>query len=118
VQFDHTENRRPFLLLIIQALLTVYDFPGEHWVHIRTMNPIESVFATVRLRHDKTKGSGTRTACLTMVFKLISSERGYPRRGLFAYATPPWVNRCRAAGHRDLPTFGEASNTRFGHSAP
>jgi putative transposase len=71
-----------------EALLTLYDFPGEHWVHIRTMNPIESVFATVRLRHDKTKGSGTRTACLTMVFKLISSERGYPRRGLFAYATP------------------------------
>src|SRR3954453_10845993 len=50
------------------ALLTFFDFPGEHWVHIRTTNPIESVFATVRLRHDKTKGSGTRTACLTMVF--------------------------------------------------
>jgi putative transposase len=44
------------------ALLTFYDFPGEHWVHIRTTNPIESVFATVWLRHDKTKGSGTRTA--------------------------------------------------------
>jgi putative transposase len=56
-----------------EALLTFYDFPGEHWVHIRTTNPIESVFATVRLRHDKTKGSGTRTACLTMVFKLMES---------------------------------------------
>src|SRR5512147_144777 len=44
-----------------EALLTFYDFPGEHWVHIRTTNPIESVFATVRLRHDKTKGSGTQT---------------------------------------------------------
>jgi putative transposase len=54
-------------------LLTFYDFPGEHWVHIRTTNPIESVFATVRLRHDKTKGSGTRSACLTMVFKLMES---------------------------------------------
>src|SRR5512143_2227222 len=56
-----------------EALLTFYDFPGEHWVHIRTTNPIESVFATVRLRHDKTKGSGTRVACLTMVYKLMES---------------------------------------------
>jgi putative transposase len=55
------------------VLLAFYDFPAEHWVHIRTTNPIESVFSTVRLRHDKTKGSGTRTACLTMVFKLMGS---------------------------------------------
>ena len=55
------------------ALLAFYDFPAEHWVHIRTTNPIESVFSTVRLRHDKTKGSGSRTACLTMVFKLMGS---------------------------------------------
>jgi putative transposase len=56
-----------------EALLAFYDFPAEHWVHIRTTNPIESVFSTVRLRHDKTKGSGGRTACLTMVYKLIES---------------------------------------------
>jgi putative transposase len=55
------------------VLLTFYDFPAEHWVHIRTTNPIESVFATVRLRHAKTKGSGSRTACLTMVYKLMES---------------------------------------------
>jgi putative transposase len=55
------------------VLLAFYDFPAEHWVHIRTTNPIESVFSTVRLRHDKTKGSGTRTACLTMVYKLMES---------------------------------------------
>src|SRR6478752_4108638 len=55
------------------VLLAFYEFPAEHWVHIRTTNPIESVFSTVRLRHDKTKGSGTRTACLTMVFKLMES---------------------------------------------
>src|SRR4051794_23159438 len=55
------------------VLLTFYDFPAEHWVHIRTTNPIESVFSTVRLRHDKTKGSGSRSACLTMVFKLMES---------------------------------------------
>jgi putative transposase len=56
-----------------QELLTFYDFPAEHWVHLRTTNVIESVFATVRLRTDKTKGTGTRTACLTMVFKLMQS---------------------------------------------
>ncbi len=55
------------------VLLTFYDFPAEHWVHIRTTNPIESTFATVRLRHRKTKGSGSRVACLTMVFKLMES---------------------------------------------
>lgn len=51
-------------------LLAFYDFPAEHWLHIRTTNPIESTFATVRLRTVRTKGSGSRTACLTMVFKL------------------------------------------------
>src|SRR4051794_33041518 len=55
------------------VLLTFYDFPAEHWRHIRTTNPIESVFATVRLRHSKTKGSGSRSACLTMVYKLMES---------------------------------------------
>ncbi len=56
-----------------QALLVFYDFPAEHWLHLRTTNVIESVFATVRLRTEKTKGSGTRVACLTMVFKLMQS---------------------------------------------
>jgi putative transposase len=55
------------------VLLSFYDFPAEHWLHIRTTNPIESVFSTVRLRHDKTKGNGSRAACLTMVFKLMES---------------------------------------------
>jgi putative transposase len=56
-----------------QELLVFYDFPAEHWMHLRTTNVIESVFATVRLRTEKTKGSGTRVACLTMVFKLMQS---------------------------------------------
>ena len=55
------------------VLLTFYDYPAEHWLHIRTTNPIESVFATVRLRHDKTKGNGSRAACLAMVYKLMES---------------------------------------------
>jgi putative transposase len=58
-----------------QELLAFYDFPAEHWLHIRTTNPIESTFATVRLRHRKTKGSGSRVACLTMVFKLMQSAQ-------------------------------------------
>lgn len=54
-------------------LLAFYDFPAEHWLHLRTTNPIESTFATVRLRHRRTKGNGSRVACLTMVFKLMQS---------------------------------------------
>jgi transposase-like protein len=53
-----------------EALLAYYDFPAEHWIHLRTTNPIESTFATVRHRHRKTKGNGSRKACLAMVFKL------------------------------------------------
>ncbi len=55
------------------VILTFYDFPAEHWIHIRTTNPIESTFATVRHRQRKTKGNGSRLACLTMVFKLMES---------------------------------------------
>ena len=62
------------------VLLTFYDFPAEHWIHLRTTNPIESTFATVRLRHRRTKGSGSRTACLTMVFKLaLAAEKRWRR---------------------------------------
>jgi transposase-like protein len=57
------------------VLLTFYDFPAEHWRHLRTTNPIESTFATVRLRHRRTKGNGTRSACLSMVFKLMQSAQ-------------------------------------------
>ena len=56
-------------------LLAFYDFPAEHWIHLRTTNPIESTFATVRLRHRRTKGNGSRVACLTMVFKLMQSAQ-------------------------------------------
>jgi putative transposase len=60
-------------------LLAFYDFPAEHWIHLRTSNPIESTFATVRLRTTKTKGSGSRIACLTMVFKLVMSAQKHWR---------------------------------------
>jgi len=55
------------------ALLTFYEFPAEHWIHIRTTNPIESTFATVRLRTAKTRGCVSRASILAMVFKLAKS---------------------------------------------
>ena len=54
-------------------LLGFYRFPAEHWIHIRTTNPIESTFATVRLRTDKTRGCLSRKTAFTMVFKLLES---------------------------------------------
>ncbi|MDP7105342.1 MAG: transposase, partial [SAR202 cluster bacterium] len=63
-----------------EVLLRFYDFPAEHWIHIRTTNPIESTFATVRLRTNKTKGCGSRMACLTMVFKLAQCAERHWRR--------------------------------------
>jgi transposase-like protein len=56
-----------------EVLLTFYDFPAEHWGHIRTTNPIESTFATVRARTDKTRGCLSRVTMLAMVFKLYQS---------------------------------------------
>ena len=58
-----------------ERLLSFYDFPAEHWKHIRTTNPIESTFATVRLRTVKTKGCLSRKTALAMAFKLILSAR-------------------------------------------
>ncbi|AOU81730.1 transposase mutator type [Streptomyces albus] len=56
-------------------LLALYDFPAEHWIHLRTTNPIESTFATVRLRIKVTKGAGSRAAALAMVFKLVEAAQ-------------------------------------------
>lgn len=61
-----------------ERLFTFYDFPAMHWQHIRTTNPIESTFATVRHRSQKTKGCGSRAATLSMVYKLgISAEKSW-----------------------------------------
>jgi putative transposase len=56
-----------------EALLTFYDYPAQHWRHLRTTNPIESVFAPVRARSDITKGPGSRQAGLAMIFKLMEA---------------------------------------------
>lgn len=61
-------------------LFRFYDYPAEHWTHIRTSNPIESTFATVRLRHNSTKGNGTAKASIAMAFKLCQqAEKGWRR---------------------------------------
>src|SRR2546421_1588307 len=57
----------------LDELLTFYDYPAEHWIHLRTTNPIESTFATVRHRSKVTRGPGSRTAGLAMAFKLIEA---------------------------------------------
>ena len=58
-----------------EALLGFFDFPAEHWVHLKTTNPIESTFATVRLRTKVTKGPGSRAAGLAMAYKLIEAAQ-------------------------------------------
>ncbi|MFJ5834678.1 IS256 family transposase [Streptomyces sp. NPDC093089] len=58
-----------------EELLAFFDFPAEDWIHLRTTNPIESTFATVRLRTKVTKRAGSRAAALAMVFKLIESAQ-------------------------------------------
>lgn len=62
------------------VLFTFYDFPAEHWRHIRTTNPIESAFATVRHRQRQTKGCGSRLATLMMVFKLAKDAERHWRK--------------------------------------
>ena len=71
-----------------EALLAFYDFPAEHWQHLRSTNPIESTFATVRLRTDKTRGAVSQQTVLPLVFKLVESAqkrwlriRGFKRIG-------------------------------------
>jgi transposase-like protein len=64
----------------MEELFTFCDFPAAYWVHIRTTNPIESTYATVRLRTKQTKGCGSRMATLTMVFKLaLEAEKTWRR---------------------------------------
>ncbi|MCX4745854.1 IS256 family transposase [Kitasatospora sp. NBC_01287] len=70
------------------ALLEFFDYPAEHWIHLRTTNPIESTFATVRLRTKVTKGAGSRAAGLAMVFKLVESAQARWRAVNGAHLVP------------------------------
>jgi putative transposase len=59
----------------LDTLLAFYDYPAEHWIHLRTTNPIESTFANVRLRQRVTKGPGSRAAGVAMACKLMESAQ-------------------------------------------
>jgi transposase-like protein len=63
-----------------KALFAFYDFPAEHWIHLRTTNPIESTFATVRHRTKRTKGCGSRKATMSMVYKLAIEAQKHWRK--------------------------------------
>jgi putative transposase len=89
-----------------EALLAFFDFPAEHWVHLKTTNPIESTFATVRLRTRVTKGPGSRAAGLAMAFKLIESAQQRWR----AVNSPHLVALVRAGATFEKGVFIERDN--------
>jgi putative transposase len=78
----------------LDVLLEFYNYPAEHWIHLRTTNPIESTFATVRLRQRVTKGPGSKAAGVAMAFKLLESAQARWR----AVNAPHLVALVRAGG--------------------
>lgn len=87
-------------------LLTLFQFPAQHWLHLRTTNPIESPFATVKARTRKTKGAGSRRAALALAYKLALSAESHMRK----ISAPHLVALVRAGArfHNGLPVPGQA----------
>ena len=79
------------------VLLEFYRYPAEHWIHLRTTNPIESTFATVRLRTKVTKGPGSRASGIAMAYKLIDAAQARWR------AVNTHTPGCPGPGRRRLP---------------
>jgi putative transposase len=96
----------------VDVLLTFYDYPAEHWIHLRTTNPIESTFATVRLRQRVTKGPGSRVAGVAMAFKLIESAQ----RRWRAVNAPHLVALVRAGAHFDKGKLVERPDSSGGEA--
>ena len=102
----------------VEQLLAFYAFPAEHWVHLRTTNPIESTFATVRNRSKITKGPGSRAAGIAMAYKLIEAAQSRWR----AVNAPHLVALVRAGAkfengklvERPDPTSGVSEHTNPG----
>jgi hypothetical protein len=94
----------------LDLLLAFYDFPTEHWLHLRTTNPIESTFSTVRLRTRVTRGAGSRKAALAMAYKLLDAAqaRWHKHRRPGARATGAGGRHL----HRRQTTREEASRDR------
>ena len=76
---DHPKATRK-ITSDLEVLLTFYDYPAQHWIHLRTTNPIESTFSTVRLRTRVTRGAGSRHAALAMTYKLLDAAQHRWRR--------------------------------------
>jgi putative transposase len=94
--------------------LAFYDFPADHWPHIRTSNPIESTFSTIRLRTKKTRAFVSRSTILTMVYKLgLSAEKGWRKlRGFRRLADV--INGVKFINRIDEETF-ERKGTPHNH---
>lgn len=97
------------------VLLTFFDFPAEHWPHIRTTNPIESTFATVRLRTDNTRGCVSKDTILALVFKLVkSAQKGWLRIRGFKYLADviegvPFKDEYRTDDNTDVTQMQDAA---------
>jgi transposase-like protein len=91
----------------VDELLAFYDFPAEHWVHLRTTNPIESTFSTVKLRTKVTRGAGSPAAALAMVFKLVESAQARWR----AVTAPHLVALVRAGARFENGVLVEREQT-------
>jgi putative transposase len=90
-----------------EELLAFYDFPAEHWIHLRTTNPIESTFSTVKLRTKVIRGAGSPAAALAMVFKLVESAQARWR----AANAPHLVALVRAGARFERGQLLERSQT-------
>jgi putative transposase len=97
----------------LNELLAFYDYPAEHWIHLRTTNPIESTFATVRHRTKVTKGPGSRAAGLAMAFKLIESAQSRWR----AVNAPHLVALVRAGARFEAGKLVERPDEHSTHTA-
>ena len=91
-----------------ERLLAFYDYPAEHWVHLKTTNPIESTFATVRLRSKVTKGAGSRAAGLAMAYKLLAAAEDRWRK----VNGPELVALVRAGARFERGKLVETTNTK------
>ena len=86
-----------------EELLAFYDFPAEHWIHLRTTTPVESTFSTAKLRTKVTRGAGSPAAALAMVFKLVESAQARRRAITGAHL----VTLVRAGAHFDNGVLAE-----------